>query len=1389
MSAPGVTTGHPEPLGVTADADGVNVAVFSANAEAIEFCLFDKADTETARITLPVRSGDAFHGHFSGVAPGARYGLRAHGPWRPEAGHRFNPYKLLVDPYAEQLDRPFRLDAALFDQRARGAAEDETDSAPFVPKAIVQPRDGAPPAGRRAFDWGDQVIYELHVRGFTKRHPGIPEALRGTFAGLTEPGAIDHLVRLGISTVELMPSMAWIDERHLPPLGLANYWGYNPVVFGAPDVRLAPGGFAEVCATIAKLHEAGIAVVLDVVLNHSGESDAFGPTISLRGLDNATYYRHALSDPGLLINDAGTGNTLALERAPVTRLAMDCLRRWARTGLDGFRFDLAATLGRRPEGFDPNAPFLAAMQQDPELRDLALIAEPWDIGPGGYQVGNFPALWGEWNDHYRDTARRFWRGDAGMLGEMATRLAGSADVFAGRHRPLSRGINFVTAHDGFSLADLVSYAGKHNEANGEHNRDGNGDNLSWNHGVEGPSEDPAIKVLRQGDARALLASLIASRGTPMLTMGDECGRTQNGNNNAYAQDNELTWLDWTQFDGALAEFTAALVKLRRRHRALRQEAPLTGRPIDASAIPDVEWRALGGGAVDWGNAQERGLVAVFYAPASASEPADRVLVALNGGALAGQLVPPVARDGFVWRVGADSSVAPPATGGEGAFPIQPRSVLILVEEAAPQGGRRATDPALLERLASAAGIAPEWWDVSGNHYPVGDDTKRALLAALHLPASTGDEARDSLARLSDQEFGRDLPYALVVRDGTPGRLRLGGGAAARERRRLELCLLLEDGSEQALVIGTEDGERAELQRPDGRMAPVRYIRLPQLPIGRHRVVLGETSCRLTIAPAACYLPEPIERRLGVTAHLYTLRRAVGDQGIGDFTALGMLAEAAAQRGAATIGLNPLHALFPTEPERASPYHPSDRRFLDPIYIDVAALGGGAAVNAALAAQAPLFAALAAKGHVDYTGVRAAKAAVLEAAFAGFEGAGDPDFERFVREAGATLQRFGLFEAIAAAYPGTAWQDWPTELRHPDSAGVNAFAQANAGAVRFALWQQWLADRQFGAAAMRARAAGLDLGFYRDLAVGTAPNGAAAWVDPDLLMRGVSVGAPPDPLGPEGQNWNLPPPDPFAMKRDGYDGFGELVAANMRHAGALRIDHVMGLRRLFLIPDGASGAEGAYLAYPFDDLAGQVALESVRARCVVVGEDLGTVPAGMREQLSDERMLSYRVLWFGRANGGFAPPESYPAMAVACVSTHDLPTLTGWWEGIDIDERLALGFEDEATANEVREQRREEKAQLIAALVEEELLDAPETLDGALPQDVLVAVHRFVARTGSMLALTQLDDLAGEEVAVNLPGTDRERPNWRRRLASSVEEVLASAAAESALAAMRAERPR
>ncbi len=560
--------GQPEPLGVVPVADGVNVAVWSAHAQAIEFCLFDEAgEMETARLRLPGRTGPVFHGHLPGVAAGARYGLRAHGPWQPAQGHRFNPAKLLLDPFAVAIDRVFRLHPSMFDPPDAGAP-DPADSAAAMPKGVVL-APAEPAAAPPPFAWDRQVIYELHVRGFTMRHPGIPPALRGTFAGLGHPAAIAHLQALGVTAVELMPCAAWIDERHLPPLGLTNYWGYNPVALCAPDPQLAPGGWPEVRASIAALQGAGIAVLLDVVLNHTGEGDPLGPTVSLRGLDNATYYRALPDDPARLINDTGCGNTLALDRPPVLRLAMDALRTWAqRGGVDGFRLDLATTLGRRAEGFDPAAPLLAAMTQDPVLRGRAIIAEPWDIGPGGYRLGAFPAGWGEWNDRTRDTMRRFWRGDPGTLGALATGFAGSADVFA-PPRPVSRGINFVTAHDGFTLADLVAYREKHNEANGEANRDGTDNNLSWNNGAEGPSDDPAIRAARARDGRALLATLLLARGTPMLSMGDEAGRTQHGNNNAYAQDNALSWFDWDGLDGDLLAFTAGLVRARLACPALR----------------------------------------------------------------------------------------------------------------------------------------------------------------------------------------------------------------------------------------------------------------------------------------------------------------------------------------------------------------------------------------------------------------------------------------------------------------------------------------------------------------------------------------------------------------------------------------------------------------------------------------------------------------------------------------------------------------------------------------------------------------------------------------------------------------------------------------------------
>jgi glycogen operon protein len=1353
-----IGSGRPEWLGVVAVDGGVNVAVASAHATAIEVCLFDDAgEAELARLRLPGRTGPVFHGHIPGVMPGARYGLRAHGPWRPAEGHRFNPAKLLLDPFAAAIDRPFRLSPALFDP-PDASAPDPADSASAMPKGIVlSPADPAP--APPPFDWDRQVIYELHVRGFTMRHPAIPPALRGTFAGLAHPAAIAHLRALGVTAVELMPCAAWIDERHLSPLGLTNYWGYNPVALCAPDPRLAPGGWPEVRAAVAALQAQKIAVLLDVVLNHSGEGDRLGPTVSLRGLDNAGYYRLVPDDPGRDIDDTGCGNTLALDRPPMLRLAMVALRTWAlRAGVDGFRLDLATTLGRRADGFDPAAPLLAAIAQDPALVGRAIVAEPWDPGPGGYRLGAFPAGWGEWNDRFRDSVRRFWRGEPGVLGELATRLAGSADIFASP-RPVSRSVNFITAHDGFTLADLVAYTTKGNAANGEANRDGTDNNLSWNNGIEGKTDDPAVLAARSRDVRALLATLLLSRGTPMLSMGDEAGRTQHGNNNAYAQDNALSWFDWEALDGDLLIFTTRLVRARRDCPALRGSLALTGAPVDDSLVPDVAWYGADGRAVSWGDPQCRTLVAALYASASAAEAADRVLVVLHGGATPVAVSLPVARFGWAWRLLADSAApATPEAIVAGKLSVAPRAVVVLREVPAPRRGRADASKAL-GRLAAAAGIAAGWWDIEGRHQVASEDTRRALLRAMHLPADTPAEAAASLAQLSDAA-DRPLPPALVVRAGEGGVLRLG--CTLRDGA-LRLVIEHDDATHTDFDVAAGQGVPEPIAAPDGRILHTRRIALPALPAGRYRLrVEGtEAACPLTVAPPRCHLPARLRaggRAWGIAAQLYPLRRACGDQGIGDLTDLAELVRVAGGMGAGAIGLNPLHALFPQDRNRASPYHPSDRRFLDPLIIDVMAPPlplEAPGVRSALAHMAPVFEALAPTQLVDYPAVWKAKRFVLEAAFTAFRPG--PDFDRFVVEGGEALLGFARFQAIAETQATADWRTWPADLRDPANPAVGAAAAPER--VRFAFFLQWVADQQLAAAA-----GGMEIGLYRDLAVGAAPDGAEAWAAGGLLMHGVSVGAPPDPLGPDGQIWGLPPPDPRAMLAAGYAPFAALLAANMRHAGALRIDHVMGLARLFLVPDGARGRDGTYLAYPLDDLLGQVALESVRADCLVVGEDLGTVPDGIRAALAERDVLSYQVLRFAHDGERLCGPASYPRNAVTCAATHDIATVAGWWQGTDIDERAALGLLDSAATAAERAARAAEKAELLALLKAE----------GIVPgNDLPAAVLALLARTPCRLVLAQADDLAGETVAVNLPGTDRERPNWRRRLHGTVATLCAA----------------
>jgi isoamylase len=616
--------GLPYPLGATFDGLGVNFAVFSANADRIDLCLFDpKGRKEIARFELPEWTDEVWHGYLPYARPGLLYGFRAHGRYEPENGHRFNPYKLLLDPYAKGLAGEVRWTDALHGYRLRSPRKDlsmdRRDSASAMPKSVVT-SDSFDWTGdaRPRIPWTDTVIYEAHAKGLTKLLDDVPVPERGTFAALSHPKVIAHLQRIGVTTLELLPIHAFVQDRRLQQAGLANYWGYNTLSFFAPEPRYMAGVSAdELRIAIRRLHAAGIEVILDVVYNHTAEGSELGPTFNFRGLDNATYYRLMQDEPRYCVNDTGTGNTLDLSHPRVLQMVADSLRHWAESyHVDGFRFDLGVTLGRDGHnGFDPRSGFFDVLRQDPVLNQLKLISEPWDIGPGGYQLGNHPPGFAEWNDKFRDSVRRYWRCDSGSRPEFANRIAGSADLFDRRARRPWASVNFVTAHDGFTLADLVSYEGKHNEANREDNLDGHSENYSRNWGEEGPTEDSEIREIRDRVSRSMLTTLFGSLGTPMLLGGDEFGRSQSGNNNAYCQDNEISWFDWDQLESsrghALSDFVRRLTAVRRFYPLVRANRFLHGEVEVAPGIRDIDWFDERGEHLsedDWHNREGRALV-------------------------------------------------------------------------------------------------------------------------------------------------------------------------------------------------------------------------------------------------------------------------------------------------------------------------------------------------------------------------------------------------------------------------------------------------------------------------------------------------------------------------------------------------------------------------------------------------------------------------------------------------------------------------------------------------------------------------------------------------------------------------------------------------------------
>jgi isoamylase len=717
-----VWPGQPYPRGATWDGEGVNFSLFTENAEKVELCVFDASGRrEVQRIELRERTDNSWHCYLPEARPGMLYGYRVHGPYDPERGHRFNPNKLLIEPYAKHVQGALKWNDAHFGYRVGHPKEDlsfdKRDNAAGMPKCrVVDP----------AFTWGDDraprtpfhdtVIYELHVRGFTMRHPDVPPELRGTYAALATAPVIDHLLRLGVTAVELMPVHTFVDDRHLLELGMRNYWGYNTIGFFSPDMRYsATGRISEFKTMVKTLHSAGIEVILDVVYNHTAEGNQMGPTLSFRGVDNASYYRLSPQDPRYYMDFTGCGNTLNMQHPRVLGLLMDSLRYWVlQMHVDGFRFDLASALARELFDVDRLGSFFDTIGQDPVLSQVKLIAEPWDVGEGGYQVGNFPPRWNEWNDRYRDAVRGYWKGDEGLIGDFAQRFTGSSDLYEASGRKPHASVNFVTAHDGFTLQDLVSYNDKHNEANGEDNRDGHNNNRSWNHGVEGPTDDARINALRARQKRNLIATLLLSQGVPMLLAGDELGKTQNGNNNAYCQDNELSWLSWDLNDSerAFFEFVAHMVSFRRRHPVFSRRRFLQGRTL-SNGVKEVAWLQPNGEEMtdtEWHTAFNRCLG--VYMAGTVIERVDRrgkpvrdnnFLVLFNAHHEEIPFLLPKFHAGGAWQEGLDTANAEQPfehkhfeAGAQ--YPLQGRSMALLIATA--------SHPALSYRHPTASATQP-----------------------------------------------------------------------------------------------------------------------------------------------------------------------------------------------------------------------------------------------------------------------------------------------------------------------------------------------------------------------------------------------------------------------------------------------------------------------------------------------------------------------------------------------------------------------------------------------------------------------------------------------------------------------------------------------------------
>jgi glycogen operon protein len=1126
------------------------------------------------------------------------------------------------------------------------------------------------------------------------------------------------------------------------------------------------------------------------------------------------YYRLDPDDASQYFDTTGCGNSLNFDHPQTQRLVMDSLRYWvSEMHVDGFRFDLAPTLARGAQSFDVRGRFFAMLAQDPVLCQVKLIVEPWDCGHDGVRTGGFGAGYYEWNDRYRDSLRRFFRGDGGMVGELATRLAGSSDLFQGSGRGPLASINYIASHDGRSLRDLVTYESKYNLANGWENRDGPDTEYARNWGVEGPTLDAGINQLRERVIRSWLLCLACSQGVPMLRQGDELGQSQLGNNNAYPQDSALSWTDWRfgPSELALREFARAAFALRRTHSVLRRSEYFNGR--DSERGPDVRWLHPAGHPLRDSDFQDATLRC--FGMAIASEPhvgAGALLLLVNGADADTEFQLPSGLRYWLLLDSAEPRVQA-ARAQEGAVTVRAHACVALSDlqptAAPPASGSRprrsAPEPAALRRLATYFGIADGYRGYHGTQSVTSDATREVLLRAMGIDVSTPIALAEALHALELEVVQPGLAPVSVLPDGVDAlrhvELRLPPGVNAA-RYRLELQL-----------------EAGALLKSEGQIGATRAVwQLPlpasgPLPLGYHTLRVGlqsangaehEYNQQLILTPRSC--PSVADRLgarrgAGLWAHVYALHRESG-LGLGDLGDLRALLRLAQEQGLDFVGINPLHAVDNHSPV-VSPYYPLSRVFGNPLYIDVEAVPELAASDAARKLlTAPQFRAslaeLRERPRLDYAAAWRLKLQVLRAlheTFVAREQGRSSERARayaaFIAEHADALRDFATFCAIAeqlgGATPVYDFQQFPAELRDPRGPAVAQLAERCAAQIALHMYLQFELDRQLGAAQRDARSAGMPIGIYADLAVGNAPGGADVWSQRGLFARGVCLGAPPDPYSATGQTWGLLPLLPHRLRRDNYRYFRWLARSAVRHAGMLRVDHVMGLLRQFWVPDGCGARDGAYVRFPFEELCGILALEARRSGTLIVGEDLGVVPAGLRERMAELSLLRSQVVCFERDDSGaFHLPTAYAKGSLATLNTHDMPPLFGYLDSHDLPQLRALGvLPDDGALAHVRAERARAKAALLALLEQQGLLPkVAEPLDG----EIMVAVHKLLARTEALLCAASLDDVALEIDSLNVPGVaSAEHPSWAKRMRASVETLAKDPVVLRCLAAIR-ERP-